>query len=92
MDLHHHGDAETGPRLLDFAVNVYAGPRPAWLEAALLEGIAASSAYRDSGAGRVLPRLPGHDHQGAARPGRRGAGVHRAPVGDVQGRGQLGPR
>ena len=47
MDLHHHGDAETGPRLLDFAVNVYAGPRPAWLEAALLEGIAASSAYPD---------------------------------------------
>jgi cobyrinic acid a,c-diamide synthase len=47
VDLHHHGDAETGPRLLDFAVNVYAGPRPAWLEAALLEGIAASSAYPD---------------------------------------------
>ena len=47
MDLHHHGDAETGPGLLDFAVNVYAGPRPAWLEAALMHGIAASSAYPD---------------------------------------------
>jgi hypothetical protein len=32
VDLHRHGDAETGPPLLDFAVNVYAGPRPAWLE------------------------------------------------------------
>ena len=47
MDLHHHGDAETGPGLLDFAVNVYAGPRPAWLEAALMDGIAASFAYPD---------------------------------------------
>jgi hypothetical protein len=44
VDLHHHGDTETGPGLLDFAVNVYAGPRPAWLEAALLEGIAAAPA------------------------------------------------
>ncbi|MCW2850072.1 MAG: cobyrinic acid a,c-diamide synthase [Marmoricola sp.] len=33
--LRHHGDAETGPGLLDLAVNVYAGPRPAWLDAAL---------------------------------------------------------
>jgi cobyrinic acid a,c-diamide synthase len=48
VDLHHHGDAETGPGLLDFAVNVYAGPRPEWLEAALLDGIAASSAYPDA--------------------------------------------
>jgi hypothetical protein len=43
VDLHHHGDTETGPGLLDFAVNVYGGPRPAWLEAALLEGITAPS-------------------------------------------------
>ena len=53
MDLHHHGDTETGPGLLDFAVNVYAGPRPAWLEAALLEGIAASSAYPDAAPARA---------------------------------------
>ena len=33
--LRHHGDAETGAGLLDFAVNVYAGPRPTWLDAAL---------------------------------------------------------
>jgi cobyrinic acid a,c-diamide synthase len=47
VDLRHHGDVEAGPGLLDFAVNVYPGPRPAWLEAALLDGIAASSAYPD---------------------------------------------
>jgi len=31
----HHGDAELGAGLLDFAVNVYDGPRPAWLDEAL---------------------------------------------------------
>ena len=33
--LRHHGDREVAPGLLDFAVNVYAGPRPDWLEEAL---------------------------------------------------------
>ena len=33
--LRHHGDAEAGPGLLDLAVNVYAGPRPPWLDTAL---------------------------------------------------------
>jgi cobyrinic acid a,c-diamide synthase len=33
--LRHHGDAEADPGLLDFAVNVYAGPRPSWLDQAL---------------------------------------------------------
>jgi cobyrinic acid a,c-diamide synthase len=33
--LRHHGDAEADPGLLDFAVNVYAGPRPRWLDQAL---------------------------------------------------------
>jgi cobyrinic acid a,c-diamide synthase len=33
--LRHHGDAETAAGLVDFAVNVYAGPRPPWLTEAL---------------------------------------------------------
>jgi len=45
--LQHHGDRETGPGLADFAVNVYPGPRPAWLESALLEGVRDSVSYPD---------------------------------------------
>nr|WP_235561907.1 cobyrinate a,c-diamide synthase [Marmoricola sp. Leaf446] len=37
--LRHHGDAEAEPGLLDLAVNVYAGPRPPWLDAALHESL-----------------------------------------------------
>ncbi|MCX6398926.1 MAG: Rv2231c family pyridoxal phosphate-dependent protein CobC [Propionibacteriales bacterium] len=33
--LRHHGDSEAREADLDFAVNVYAGPRPDWLDAAL---------------------------------------------------------
>jgi cobyrinic acid a,c-diamide synthase len=33
--LRHHGDVEVGAGLVDFAVNVYSEPRPAWLDAAL---------------------------------------------------------
>jgi cobyrinic acid a,c-diamide synthase len=33
--LRHHGDVEATAGLLDFAVNVYDGPRPDWLEEAL---------------------------------------------------------
>ncbi|TXK41547.1 cobyrinate a,c-diamide synthase [Nonomuraea sp. C10] len=45
--LHHHGDRETGPGLVDFAVNVHPGPRPAWLTSALLEGVRDSVSYPD---------------------------------------------
>lgn len=45
--LRHHGDAETGSGLLDFAVNVYAGERPAWLDRALHAAIDSSAAYPD---------------------------------------------
>lgn len=34
MDLSHHGDREVGD-LIDFAVNVFPGPRPAWLDEAI---------------------------------------------------------
>jgi histidinol-phosphate/aromatic aminotransferase/cobyric acid decarboxylase-like protein len=42
--LRHHGDVEVGD-LLDLAVNVYAGPRPAWLDAALLRSLDDVGAY-----------------------------------------------
>jgi histidinol-phosphate aminotransferase/cobyrinic acid a,c-diamide synthase len=37
--LRHHGDVEARDALLDLAVNVYAGPRPPWLDAALRAGL-----------------------------------------------------
>lgn len=43
--LRHHGDAELGEGLLDLAVNVYDGPRPPWLDAALHASLDASGAY-----------------------------------------------
>jgi cobyrinic acid a,c-diamide synthase len=43
--LRHHGDAETGPGLLDFAVNVYPGERPAWLDRALHAAVDESGSY-----------------------------------------------
>ena len=52
-DLHHHGDAETGPGLVDFAVNVYPGPRPGWLNAALQAALDDAAAYPDATAARA---------------------------------------
>jgi cobyrinic acid a,c-diamide synthase len=45
--LRHHGDAETGDGLLDFAVNVYAGGRPEWLDRVLHAAVDDSAAYPD---------------------------------------------
>ncbi|WP_116247054.1 cobyrinate a,c-diamide synthase [Nocardiopsis sp. FIRDI 009] len=45
--LRHHGDVEARDGLLDFAVNVYAGARPAWLDRALREGLERSAVYPD---------------------------------------------
>ncbi|UDY25028.1 cobyrinate a,c-diamide synthase [Nocardioides sp. Kera G14] len=50
--LRHHGDAETGRGLLDFAVNVYEGPRPEWLERALRASLAEAVSYPDASAAR----------------------------------------
>ena len=47
IDLAHHGDVEAIPGLLDFAVNVYPGPRPRWLDEALARGLAGSDRYPD---------------------------------------------
>lgn len=44
-DLRHHGDAELGEGLLDLAVNVYDGPRPPWLDAALHASLDQVGAY-----------------------------------------------
>ena len=43
--LRHHGDAEVGDGLADFAVNVFSGPRPAWLDTALRESLNDIDAY-----------------------------------------------
>lgn len=52
-DLHHHGDVEAVPGLLDFAVNVYAGPRPDWLEHALHASVDGAVAYPEVSAARA---------------------------------------
>lgn len=52
-DLHHHGDVEAAPGLLDFAVNVYAGPRPDWLEHALHASLDDAVAYPEASAARA---------------------------------------
>ncbi|MCW2817428.1 MAG: cobB [Marmoricola sp.] len=43
----HHGDTEVGADLLDLAVNVFPGPRPAWLEDALRDSLADLDRYPD---------------------------------------------
>jgi cobyrinic acid a,c-diamide synthase len=47
--LRHHGDSELGAGMVDFAVNVYDGPRPAWLDRALHDAIDDAAAYPDAG-------------------------------------------
>jgi histidinol-phosphate/aromatic aminotransferase/cobyric acid decarboxylase-like protein len=61
-DLHHHGDREVGPGLVDFAVNVYAGPRPTWLDHALRAGLTEAGAYPDpTGAEAAVAARHGHE-------------------------------
>lgn len=52
-DLHHHGDAELGPGLVDLAVNVRADAPPPWLRAVLHASIDAAAAYPDPGPARA---------------------------------------
>ena len=60
--LRHHGDTEAGPGLLDFAVNVYDGDRPAWLDRALHAAIDQSACYPDAGPARAaIARRHGRD-------------------------------
>ena len=64
--LRHHGDAETGPGLLDLAVNVRAAAPPAWLHGRLVRALGSLGAYPDPRAavravavrhGRVEPEV-----------------------------------
>jgi histidinol-phosphate/aromatic aminotransferase/cobyric acid decarboxylase-like protein len=65
-DLRHHGDVEARDGLLDLAVNVYAGPRPPWLDAALRASLDDVGAYPDpSAAETALARHHGR-HPGEA--------------------------
>ncbi len=50
--MRHHGDVEVGG-LLDFAVNVYDGPRPGWLDAALRASLDDVGAYPTADAARA---------------------------------------
>ncbi|MCW2778978.1 MAG: aminotransferase class [Frankiales bacterium] len=43
--LRHHGDAETGPGLLDLAVNVRGSAPPAWLQQVLVDAVPRLAAY-----------------------------------------------
>ncbi|TGN63549.1 cobyrinate a,c-diamide synthase [Nocardioides eburneiflavus] len=61
-DLRHHGDKDTGPGLVDLAVNVFDGPRPAWLDRALADSLADADAYPDpSGAERAVAQRHGRE-------------------------------
>jgi histidinol-phosphate/aromatic aminotransferase/cobyric acid decarboxylase-like protein len=53
MNLHHHGDDDLAPGLVDLAVNVRAGTPPAWLRAVLHEAVDRSAAYPDAGPARA---------------------------------------
>ncbi|MDO9379435.1 MAG: cobyrinate a,c-diamide synthase [Nocardioidaceae bacterium] len=48
VDLHHHGDADQGVGLTDFAVNVQRLPRPDWLERALADSLGDTHEYPDA--------------------------------------------
>ncbi|MGL5929561.1 MAG: cobyrinate a,c-diamide synthase, partial [Dermatophilaceae bacterium] len=55
--LRHHGDRDATDGLLDLAVNVYDGARPAWLDAALHDAVEASYRYPDAGPARAALSL-----------------------------------
>lgn len=71
--LRHHGDAEAGAGLLDFAVNVYPGDRPAWLDRALHAAIDQSDRYPDAGPARAAAAMIACTGRDAAAEGRERA-------------------
>ncbi|WP_374457163.1 cobyrinate a,c-diamide synthase [Nocardioides sp.] len=61
-DLRHHGDKEATAGLVDLAVNVFDGPRPTWLDKALVESVTEADAYPDaSEAERAVAKKHGRD-------------------------------
>ena len=48
VDLHHHGDAEVAPDLVDLAVNVRRQPMPAWLAEPITAALTQLAAYPDA--------------------------------------------
>ncbi|MFI5936937.1 Rv2231c family pyridoxal phosphate-dependent protein CobC [Actinoplanes sp. NPDC051494] len=48
MDLHHHGDAEVAPGLVDLAVNVRRQPMPPWLAGPIAASLTGLAAYPDA--------------------------------------------
>jgi histidinol-phosphate aminotransferase len=48
MDLHHHGDAEVAPGLVDLAVNVRRQPMPPWLAGPIAATLTELAAYPDA--------------------------------------------
>ena len=61
-DLRHHGDAEVGPGLIDFAVNVRTGTPPDWLARRLRECVGDLAAYPNPRPARAaLARRHGRD-------------------------------
>jgi cobyrinic acid a,c-diamide synthase len=60
--LRHHGDREVREGLVDFAVNVYDGTRPAWLDDALRASLDAVDRYPDpTEAERAIARRHGRE-------------------------------
>lgn len=53
VDLHHHGDADVAPGLVDLAVNVRSGTPPPWLSRRLHAALADVSAYPDPAPARA---------------------------------------
>jgi histidinol-phosphate aminotransferase len=64
-DLHHHGDAEATPGLLDLAVNVRGGAPPPWLRSRLERSLDRLASYPDpSAALRAVARRHDRDEAG----------------------------
>src|SRR5699024_6739044 len=66
--LRHHGDREVGSGLVDLAVNVYAGPRPAWLDRALRESLDGVGTYPDAEPARAAIARRHDRHTGEVLP------------------------